>query len=190
MNRENHIEYFFGQRNDVVVIGRENIRNVTKIQFISDYNMCRNNNIIVGYSFLRVLTLGEKRRFIDKLEACGILVNCYRTRTIKTKDWIHILENIKLETDYYVYRLSYWGENCGKNEGRNSRWKSRTMVLVRIILGERSEQNAECCGFQRKERKQRINLLIKDNHIDIIDKVIPSIWSNNLYELDNTEDEI
>ena len=180
-----------------VVAGREDIKNVTKNQLIRDYNSCIGNESS-GYCFLRVLSAKEKRRFIDKMEP-DLVDYCYRKRAIKTLDWIRLLKNIELETEYHVYRKSYWGENAGREV--ISPYKTATMTLVCMISGVRAEEETNkedeyiglikefsyfryfCFGFSRIRvtANRRLNLLIADNHVAIINKVKPAIWSNRSY---------
>ena len=185
-----------------VVTGREDLVDVTKNQLITDYNSCIGNDAS-GYCFLRVLSGKEKSRFIDKMES-GLVDYCYRTRAIKTRDWMRILENIVLETEYYVYRKSYWGENAGRSVV--SPQKTSTMALVSVISGARAKVSEDETDGRNEEDEytglikgisrlrltanKRVNLLIEDNHVAIINKVKPACWSNDSYVLDDTEDEI
>eukprot|EP01036_Dinobryon_divergens_P025218 gene25218-33744_t len=182
-----------------VVAGREDVVDVTKNQLISDYNSCIGNEAS-GYCFLRVLSMQEKIRFIEKMES-DLVDYCYRTRAIKTMDWMRILKNIVLETEYYVYRKSYWGENAGI--AVVSPHKTSTMVRVCQISGarakvseddidEKNEEDGLIKGISRLRltANMRVNLLIENNHVAIIDKVNPAYWSNDSYVLDDTEDEI
>ena len=153
-----------------VVTGREDLVDVTKNQLITDYNSCIGNDAS-GYCFLRVLSGKEKSRFIDKMES-GLVDYCYRTRAIKTIDWMRILDNIVLETEYYVYRKSYWGENAGRSVV--SPQKTSTMALVRVISGARAKvsedetdgrnEEDECTGLikgisrLRLTANKRVNL--------------------------------
>lgn len=185
-----------------VVAGREDVVDVTKNQLISDYNRCIGNEAS-GYCFLRVLSKNEKIRFIDKMES-DLVVYCYRTRAIKTMDWMRILKNIVLETEYYVYRKSYWGESAGI--AVVSAHKTSTMVRVCVISGARAKVSEDDIDENNEEDEytglikgvsrlkvtanMRVNLLIEDNHVAIIDKVNPASWSNDSYVLGDTEDEI
>jgi hypothetical protein len=152
---------------------------ITKSQLISDYNECMTCQTN-GYSFIRVLSAKEKQRFIDRMED-NMLLYCYKNRSIKTFNWIQILENILLETEYHIYRKSYWGENGGSKKATTL--KTNTMTLVYIITGIKDNN-------LHKVKKTRVNLLLENNHLKIIDKINPSSWSNDKYLLDNTEDEI
>lgn len=224
-----------------VIAGRESQSGVAKNQLISDYHECI-KNLESGYCFLRVLKGNEIRRFIDTMEG-GLVDDCYRTRAIKTTDWMRILRSIELECEYYVYRKSYWGENAGRTvvspkktstmtlvsvisgarakvseDDRKSYWGEKSgralvsrkktstmMTLVSFISGARAKvlkdeievknEEDECTGliegFSRLGLTiKRVNLLIEDNHVAIIDKVKPAYWSNDSYELDDTENVI
>jgi hypothetical protein len=119
---------------------------------------------------------------------------CYQTQSIKTVDWMRILENIILESEYYVYRRSYWGENAGNMV--ISSLKTVTMVLVRVISGDNEEEQV-ISGDNEEETislispirsiKKRVNLLIENNNISIINKIIPAYFVNNSYLLNSTE---
>jgi hypothetical protein len=158
-----------------------NTEEFNKFQLIADYNNCISRGIdSYSYSFLRVLSSMEKKRFINKMDS-DMIMYFYKMRSIKTMDWFKILDNILLESEYYIYRKSYWCENAGRTEV--SKFKSSTITLIRIILGEKNDNTP-------KIKKMRINLLIEDNYVKIINKIKPASWTNHKYLLDSTEDEI
>lgn len=146
-----------------------------KSEFIKKYNeSVANKND--EYTFLRVLSYKEKQRFVGAMSS-NVALNCLESGSIKTLDWVRILSNIELETEYYVYRLAYWNE-CGGSSKITS-FKSNNMALVCIISGLKNEMS--------DLKKPRLLLLIKNNKIQIVDKIKPSYWSNSYYELDETE---
>eukprot|EP00981_Chlorochromonas_danica_P000525 scaffold106_cov177-Ochromonas_danica.AAC.9 len=129
-----------------------------------------------------------------------LVLYCYKTRSIRTSDWLRILESIPLETEYYIYRRSYWGENAGRDS--ISPRKTSTMTLVCVVSGVReicyneAEDNTDDMvssligGVSQLALKTRVNLLLENNHVKIINKVKPSSCSNDAYQLDDTENEI
>lgn len=160
-----------------IVPGREELVEVDRSELVSDYNQCGSCQTN-GYGFLRVLSAKEKKRFIERMEPDTLLF-CYKTRSIKTLDWIRILKNISLETEYHIYRKSYWGENGGSI--KVSTFKTPSMVLVCVISGVKYNNPYNV-------KKIRLNLLLENNRITIIEKINPAFWKNDKYQLDSTED--
>lgn len=141
---------------------------------INDYNDDKNNT---NYSFLRVLSKKEKTSFIHYIQQQpDLLKQCCQTRTIKTYDWIDVLEHLPLETEYHLYRKAYWGENAGKQAV--SPVKTDTMALVCIITGVYQQQD---------HHPIRLSLLLENNQVSILRNVVPASWSNDRYVLDSTE---
>ena len=108
-----------------------------------------------------------------------LLLNCYETRSINTVDWFTILDNIILDTEYHIYRKSYLGENAGCT--KVSTIKTNTMTLIGVISGIKDADNT---------KKTKVKLLLENNQLKIINKIIPASWSNNKYLLNNTENTI
>ena len=81
---------------------RVDLTSVTRNQILADYNHCITQNI-EGYCFLRVLTRKEVINFLNAL-TLEVGLSCYKTRAINTWIWIRMLQNIKLECTYIIYR--------------------------------------------------------------------------------------
>lgn len=185
------------------VDNRRSLTTITDRRVIfSDYNDCLSNNMS-GYCFLRVLTVNEIIRFVRALsDTCAL--ECYKTRSIATKDWFNVMRRIDLERIYYVYRLAYWGEAAGRLEV--SPVKTKNMVLFKIIRPKpREEEKTDADNtndltplissfrsltVKPKNDLPRVNILIADNHMQVLRRISPCMGVNDWYVLNGTEDEV
>ena len=157
-----------------IIDWRQDVVNVPKITLIKDYNDCFDKG---GYSFLGILSNKEKIEFIKHLDST-LVDHCYKTRSIKTTDWVRILrilESCGLENDYYIYRRAYWGECAGRTKNDPS-YKVASVVLMRIVFAAAATTP-----------KKRVNVLIENNRVSRIQHFSQCPWSNRNYILDETE---
>jgi hypothetical protein len=83
--------------------------NITLDELIDDIN----KNLLNEYTFLRVLNKYDRATFLSKVpKEC--YPDIFMKKKIKLSLWLHIMKNIKLYSNYTIYRKGYLGENKGK----------------------------------------------------------------------------
>lgn len=122
------------------------MEDISFLKFIEDYR-----NSPIGYSFLNVLEINDRVRFCKKLNEIDNYKKCIN-KTIKFLKWIEILQSIKLNKIYKIYRSGY------------NNYKTKYHILFEVIYGKRENSINELIMEMRhlSNPENIINILIEE----------------------------
>ncbi len=168
-----------------IIDERKSIINVTLEQLVDDIN-----NSSSGYCFLRVLNEYDRIPFLAQLSESDY-TEIYQRKAIKLSVWIHIMKNIKLYSNYTVYRRAYLRENIGSTI-ISSQFSNYVVPLWYFESFEPESKNLSLIDkliniVPNFKPKPIINILLINNHMEnfVFSQSCYKIssWSNIKYNL-------